>query len=109
MQLNQLNRKKSEMAALRMSREKEKFGDSQIIEEDKLDFSKIGGGDAKIVTDEKPPVKLTVTQDSRNLLFIDDEDEKPQGDHNGTVVRWSLLFKCCFLLFFFMMYLLSGN
>ena len=89
-QLNQLNRKKSEMAALRISREKEKTGDSQVIEEEKADFSKMGGGDYEKVVDEESPVKLTVTRDSRSLLFIEEEDDKAQGDHKETAVRHHL-------------------
>ena len=84
---------------MRISREKEKFGDSVVIKEEKSDFNKDVVGDSKSI-----PVKLTVTQDSRSLLFGEDEVERRDDVYKGPMVRFIsfvVVFIYLFSFFFF--------
>ncbi|XP_070173269.1 ankyrin repeat and MYND domain-containing protein 1-like isoform X2 [Littorina saxatilis] len=68
-QLNQLNRRKSEMAALRVSKEKqEKLADSEVIAEndlEKVDEQKVVSNKPLQAPEHGSPVKVTVARDSR--------------------------------------------
>ncbi|XP_076453911.1 ankyrin repeat and MYND domain-containing protein 1-like isoform X2 [Babylonia areolata] len=76
-QLNQLNRRKSEMAALRSSKDgMEKGEECEVIGEEKTDTPKSLKRDARVVLSEIAPVKINVAKSSRKELPKGEVDQR---------------------------------